>query len=370
MNYKIKEINNQLVRLKKSKFGEDWVYKLLKLIEEKIYSTKGEVDIKSFSSLVKELKLDKVQEKQLVSLRNRMFHSNIKARELKDKEKWLKNEIIPKVLEYREREVTLISNYIEFTDTIYSKLIQLANEKDFKFQKTVEIKIGKRNYKIDALLEVENEIILLEITSKADVANLSSTKEQLIIYLNATTVSGRRGIIITPGAEFEIITEFDNEILIFGANNDFSLIYDWISKPEQYKKINVFLSYSSIDFDYFNIFKIVESLRNFDIGKIYYFEEDSKSNIVEYLSHSLLNTDVFILFCSERSLRSEAVKMEWQAALKIKTKIIPVFENEADIPSLLSTKLGIKYDENNLEETTRNLLLNLKEIKKIILKKN
>ena len=57
--------------------------------------------------------------------------------------------------------------------------------------------------------------------------------------------------------------------------------------------------------------------------------------------------------------------MEWQAALKIKKKIIPVFKNESDIPVLLSPKLGIKYDENDLEKTISELYnLILKKLKK------
>jgi len=47
--------------------------------------------------------------------------------------------------------------------------------------------------------------------------------------------------------------------------------------------------------------------------------------------------------------------MEWQAALMIKKKIIPVFRDEEDIPVLLTTRLGIKYDENNLTKTINDL---------------
>ena len=359
MNYKIEEIDNKLNKLKKSEFGEDWVLKLIILIEKKIYNTKTEVDIKTFYSLIKELNLNHEQEKELNSLRNRIFHTKIDIKELKAKEKWLKNEIIPKVLNYPERDLTMISNYDDFNDKTYSKLIQLANEYNFKFQKEVKIKIGKRYYEIDALLQIENEIILIEITNKSNVASLSSTKEKMIISLKATTFSCRRGIIIKPGTDFEITTEFDYEILIFGSNNDFSLIYNWISKPEEYKKINISLSYSTTDFNNFNIFKIVESLRLFDIGNIYYFEEDSTSNIVQYMDYSLMNTDVFILFCSERAMKSESVKLEWQGAYSLikkrKLKIIPIYKEMEYIPALLKSLISIKYDEDQFEKFIENL---------------
>jgi hypothetical protein len=54
--------------------------------------------------------------------------------------------------------------------------------------------------------------------------------------------------------------------------------------------------------------------------------------------------------------------MEWQAALKIKKKIIPIFVNERDIPIMLTTKLGIKLNKNDLDGT-------IEKIYKLILKK-
>jgi hypothetical protein len=65
--------------------------------------------------------------------------------------------------------------------------------------------------------------------------------------------------------------------------------------------------------------------------------------------------DIFILFCSQNALKSDAVKMEWQAALKVKKKVIPVFVREEDIPTLLSTKLGIQFNENDREGTVKNI---------------
>jgi hypothetical protein len=75
--------------------------------------------------------------------------------------------------------------------------------------------------------------------------------------------------------------------------------------------------------------------------------------------------DIFLLFCSPNALNSEAVKMEWQAALKIKKKIIPVFVREDDIPPLLSTKLGVKFSGGEIETTITsiyNLILKKLEI--------
>ncbi|MFX0070537.1 MAG: toll/interleukin-1 receptor domain-containing protein, partial [Candidatus Hermodarchaeota archaeon] len=65
--------------------------------------------------------------------------------------------------------------------------------------------------------------------------------------------------------------------------------------------------------------------------------------------------DVVVVFCSENSNTSDAVRTEWMAAHKMKKKLIPVFENEKDIPPLLTTKLGIRFIPNNLRNFVQEL---------------
>jgi len=118
-------------------------------------------------------------------------------------------------------------------------------------------------------------------------------------------------------------------------------------------KIRVFVSYATADSDYFQVSNISNLLaENPDIGKVFYWEEDLQDDIYEYMNKNLAKCDIFLIFCSANTNQSEPVQMEWQAALKIKKKIIPVFINESDIPPLLSTKLGVKFIENDIKKTT------------------
>ncbi|NVM52192.1 MAG: toll/interleukin-1 receptor domain-containing protein [Candidatus Helarchaeota archaeon] len=126
----------------------------------------------------------------------------------------------------------------------------------------------------------------------------------------------------------------------------------------------LFISYASKDSNKFKIPLIAERLTEFpEIKDVLYWEEDLHDDIISYMNDNLGRCDVFILFCSPNALKSEPVKMEWSAALKIKKKIIPVFLKEEDIPPLLSTKLGIQFKPSAINET-------IEELYQLILKKS
>jgi len=128
-------------------------------------------------------------------------------------------------------------------------------------------------------------------------------------------------------------------------------------------QIKVFISYATFDSNYFQVSNIADLLtENPEIEKVFYWEEDLQDDIYEYMNKNLAKCDIFLIFCSANANQSEPVQMEWQAALKIKKKIIPVFINEVDIPPLLSTKLGVQFIKDDVKKTAD-------QIYKLILKK-
>jgi len=127
--------------------------------------------------------------------------------------------------------------------------------------------------------------------------------------------------------------------------------------------IIVFISYTTKDSERFQIPIIAEKLMKYPgIKKVLYWEEHMRDDIIKYMNDNVGKCDILLLFCSPNSLKSEPVEMEWQAALKIKKKIIPIFVNERDIPIMLTTKLGIKFNKNDLDGT-------IEQIYKLIVKK-
>ncbi|MFX1575490.1 MAG: TIR domain-containing protein [Promethearchaeota archaeon] len=124
---------------------------------------------------------------------------------------------------------------------------------------------------------------------------------------------------------------------------------------EDLKEFNIFLSYSTKDSEYFDMVKIVKDLENYpDINKVLFWEADSKQNIVEFMDETLEKCNVFILFCSENSMKSEAVKDEWQAAFQRRKKkllkLIPVYEKEENIPPILGHLLNVKFNREDFND--------------------
>ncbi len=126
------------------------------------------------------------------------------------------------------------------------------------------------------------------------------------------------------------------------------------------KTFNVFLSYSTRDTDHFNIKEISKRLEEYPkIDTVFYWEEDSGEDIVKYMERALKISRVFILFCTENSLKSKAVTDEWESAFQLRKegmmKILPVYEQDKNIPVLLKPILNVKYDKDNFDEFIENL---------------
>ncbi len=127
-----------------------------------------------------------------------------------------------------------------------------------------------------------------------------------------------------------------------------------VSKKVEEPTHNIFISYSTLDAEYFQINKIVKKLKKYpEIENVLYWERDSKENIVEFMDRTLKESDVFILFCSERSLNSAAVSDEWQAAFQRRKKglikMIPVYEDEKYVPPILGHLLNVKYTKDDFD---------------------
>ena len=153
-----------------------------------------------------------------------------------------------------------------------------------------------------------------------------------------------------------MITE---EVIAPRTEREVNEVVPVVTKEEKLK-YNIFISYATVDRDYFQIKKIVEELKKYPkINQVSYWERDSKANIVEFMEETLEISNTFILFCSEDSIKSKAVKDEWQAAFQMRKeglmKLIPVYEEQKHIPKLLWHLLNVIYTKDDFKGFIDNL---------------
>jgi len=261
---------------------------------------------------------------------------------------------------------------------------------------TTQEDIQERMFLVDSLIKekkldtaLKNLINIQKEAQAQGLKNIENKVEEKIIYckkLVLDTVNLIKQTILTLGAKFTRLELSDiseksgiqDETLIEG------IIQDMIKNKEIYGEYfatskalsleiitavpvkekaagkNVFISYSTLDTDYFQVSKIVRRLELYpEINRVLFWEVDSKQNIVEFMEETLKITDVFVLFCSENSIKSGAVKGEWQSAYQMVKrelmKIIPVYEDEEYIPRLLWQLLNVKFTKDDFEGFIQNL---------------
>ncbi|MHA1987417.1 MAG: TIR domain-containing protein [Promethearchaeota archaeon] len=114
--------------------------------------------------------------------------------------------------------------------------------------------------------------------------------------------------------------------------------------------MKVFLSYASVDLDSFKIPEIVDLLESQPgVDKIYYFHRDCKDSIIKYIEKSIQISKYTIFMCSENSNRSDSFRQEVELVTIAHKNWIPVFRDFNDVPFILQTIKGIKFNDNDFQ---------------------
>ncbi len=222
-------------------------------------------------------------------------------------------------------------------------------------------KAGHKDKEIEVLTKLERvqkeELILISALSTIEEPSISRSTVGIFAPACPVEISQSPRL-----SEIREIAEESNRVLASKAT---------VSKPKlnfkellriskEIPKKRIFISYATKDSDYFQIPIIVENLKVYsEIEEISFWEADSGENIVDFMEKTLRKSNTFILFCSENSMKSEAVKGEWQSAYQISKKglikIIPVCENDKFIPILLMPMLYVKFNRDNFNEFIESL---------------
>ncbi|MFX1572639.1 MAG: ABC transporter substrate-binding protein [Promethearchaeota archaeon] len=262
-----------------------------------------------------------------------------------------------------EQQKKLIQEELQKRLSIVESLIK-ENKLDMALKNLVEIQKEAQN---QHLMDIENKAEEMIVTCKRSEIETINRIKQTIFTLGARftrlqliDISEKSGVLDEALIESVIQDMIRNKEIqgeYFSSSKALAIeaaAVAAIPTEEKAVKLNVFISYSTLDTDHFQVSKIVRRLQLYpEINEVLFWEVDSKQNIVEFMEETLRKTNAFILFCSENSIKSEAVKGEWQSAYQMVKKglmkIIPVYEDEENIPRLLWQMLNVKYTKDDFE---------------------
>jgi len=121
-------------------------------------------------------------------------------------------------------------------------------------------------------------------------------------------------------------------------------------------ELNLFFSYSKKDTSRFHISKLAKLLKKLpEINDIYYYQAIPFSDIYDYMEEYIERSDIILLFCSENAKYNKYVKLEWKSAFDVGKQIIPIYEDEQDIPILLRSLLRVEFQRDDLNNTNKEI---------------
>ena len=276
----------------------------------------------------KKLKIEKIEDKEKSRLEKQRKKIEIKL--LK------KLDLVDVLIKENKTEIALNNlNEIESLAKL-NGLIEFVNKAE---QKLIEIKkleldtINRIKQTITNLGTKFSRLQLTDISEKSDIKNEVLIEKIIIEMINKKEIRGEY-FANSKALALEVTTP--------------------MITPKKKKEINVFLSYSTLDADYFEISRIVRRLELYsEISNVYFWEVDSGENIVTFMEQTLQKTNTFVLFCTEHSIGSKAVEDEWQAAFQLRKeglmKMVPVYEKDEHLPYLLKPILNVKFSKDNFD---------------------
>jgi len=121
--------------------------------------------------------------------------------------------------------------------------------------------------------------------------------------------------------------------------------------------LHIFISHATIDGDLFKINELEKSLEAHpEIEEVVYWEEDAVDDIQTFMNENVGRCDILILLCSKNATSSPPVQDEWRAANQRQKQIIPIFIDDSDIPPILSSRRGIRYEADNYKNSIEKLI--------------
>ncbi|MHA2283823.1 MAG: toll/interleukin-1 receptor domain-containing protein [Promethearchaeota archaeon] len=238
------------------------------------------------------------------------------------------------------------------------KILEFEYENQKEISKTemvthLNIEISDTDYYLKLLMnpvdyassEIEN---LEQISSKILKEISESTKYDLVVTLNYELETAQK------------IGKFLLDQGFISHFRDYPLRERKAEPGMKAEDLVIYLCYAEKDTELFNISEVSKKLQSYnDIKEVFYWQKHWETNIIK---SKLERCNVFLLFCSENALESKAVNNEWTTADMMSMLIIPIFLDSNHVPTLLKSRLGMKFDLTDFDK-------NIERLHKLILRK-
>jgi len=260
-----------------------------------------------------------------------------------------------------EKSVSLVINclrgkkyriliYKSFRGRAIQKFNSILTEELKKFEHT---KIERAENFLKDIPKLYKEISFDDLTSRTGLPRTDLIKMLENLISNEELKAEIRGDILKLKKEPEAVASPP------GYTSETSTVQGY----EKREGMLVFVSYATKDAELYKIPELARKLEEYkEIGEVLYWQEDMHDSIIEYMNDNLGRCNGVLLFCSPNALNSIPVKKEWMAAEALKKPIIPIFLKPEHIPPLLSDRLGLEFDNFDLQK-------NVREIHDLFLKK-
>jgi Leucine-rich repeat (LRR) protein len=113
----------------------------------------------------------------------------------------------------------------------------------------------------------------------------------------------------------------------------------------------IFISYSMKDTSLFQLPQLTNRIKSFPkVDEVFYCEADVHQDIVDYMDKYLRIADVIILLCTPNSEQSQFVQLEYKNAIAMNKRVIPVFLQIENIPTLVRSSLGVQWNNHDFNK--------------------
>ena len=221
----ISEIDEAIRVIMEKPLSLETFIELTHLMSKKAQLMRIDQDKRIFIEDLVSLGVSKSNAREFNSLRNEaLSHPRLNKSHLQEKDKWIRETIVPQVLRTRKRAYSVARKYEE---DVFGELKKLADEKGYTLSTNVRIESNFGEVPVDAILEVGKTKIPIEVKFSSKSYIVDETAKKLEGIMDG--IDARYGILIVKGTQHQIGKPLKN-MLVINERQIMDVLPEWIDK--------------------------------------------------------------------------------------------------------------------------------------------